>query len=83
MQVSAYFQQIFFGLDHRTLESALRQVPDYLMPAIEEDRVRALRLRSDSPELRPISIVPENLFPSISPCRDVVYRTSKLSPRRS
>ena len=35
MQLSAYFQQIFFGLDYRTLESALKQVPDYLMPAIK------------------------------------------------
>ena len=44
MQVSAYFQQIFFDLDFRTLESALKQVPDYLMPAIKEDRVRGLQL---------------------------------------
>jgi len=40
MQISAHFQQIFFGLNDRTLKSALKQMPDYLMPAIKVDRVR-------------------------------------------
>ena len=44
MQIAAHFQQIFFGLNERTLESALKQMPDYLMPAIEVDRVRGLKL---------------------------------------
>ena len=34
-------------------------------------------------KLRPISIIPENLFPSISACHDVVDGTGKLNPRRS
>ena len=34
-------------------------------------------------KLRPISIIPENLFPSISARHDVVDRTGKLNPRRS
>ena len=34
-QISAYFQQIFFGFDYRALESAPKMVPDYLMPAIK------------------------------------------------
>src|SRR5271165_1004035 len=42
MQISAHLQQIFFGLDDRTLESALKQMPDYLMPAIKVNRVRGL-----------------------------------------
>ena len=33
-------------------------------------------------KLRPISIIPENLFPSISPCHDMVHRTGKLIPRK-
>ena len=44
MQISAYFQQIFFSLNYRTLESALKQMPDYLMAAIEVDRLRGLQL---------------------------------------
>src|SRR5271165_1508653 len=44
MQIAAYFQQIFFSLDYRTLESALKQMPDYLMAAIKVDRVRGLQL---------------------------------------
>jgi hypothetical protein len=39
MQIAAHFQQIFFGLNYRTLESTLKQMPDYLMPAIKVDRV--------------------------------------------
>ena len=35
MQIAAHFQQIFFGLNDRTLESALKQMSDYLMPAIK------------------------------------------------
>jgi hypothetical protein len=34
-------------------------------------------------KLRPISIIPENLFPSISARHDVVDGTGKLNPRRS
>src|ERR1700693_2208380 len=34
-------------------------------------------------KLRPISIIPENLFPSISARHDVVDGSSKLNPRRS
>ena len=119
MQISAYFQQIFFSLDYRTLESALKQMPDYLMAAIKVDRVRGLQLmdplrkvalgrRRDqmkmilhqditmhfhpvalcalsqiAQKLRPISIIPENLFPSISARHDVVDGTGKLNPRRS
>jgi hypothetical protein len=29
MQISAHFQQIFVGLNDRTLESALKQMPEY------------------------------------------------------
>jgi hypothetical protein len=29
MQISAHLEQIFFGLDDRTLESALKQMSDY------------------------------------------------------
>jgi hypothetical protein len=34
-------------------------------------------------KFEPISIVPEILFPTIAPCRDVVHRTSELNPSRS
>jgi hypothetical protein len=34
-------------------------------------------------KLPSISIIPENLFPSISARHDVVDRTGKLNPRRS
>jgi hypothetical protein len=34
-------------------------------------------------KLPSISIIPENLFPSISACHDVVDGTGKLNPRRS
>jgi CubicO group peptidase (beta-lactamase class C family) len=38
----AHLQQIFFDLDDRTLESALKQMPDYRMLAIKIDRARGL-----------------------------------------
>jgi hypothetical protein len=41
---AAYFQQIFFGLDYRTFESALKQMPYYPMATIKVDRVRCLQL---------------------------------------
>ena len=44
MQIAAHFQQIFFGLNYRTLESAPKQMPDYLTPAIKVDRLRGLQL---------------------------------------
>jgi hypothetical protein len=30
MQIAAHFQQIFLVLNYRTLESTLKQMPDYL-----------------------------------------------------
>ena len=42
MQIATHYQQIFFGFNNRTLESALKQMPDHLMPMIKVNRVRGL-----------------------------------------
>jgi len=43
----ADLQQICFGLDDRTFESALKQVPDYLMPEIKVDHVFSWCIHSE------------------------------------
>jgi hypothetical protein len=43
VSLTAHFQQSFFGLNYRTIKSALKQMPDYLMPAIKVDRVGGLQ----------------------------------------
>jgi hypothetical protein len=43
----------------------------------------ALRLQRESPKLPPISIIQENLLPSISARHHVMDGTGKLNPRRS
>ena len=55
MQISAHFQRIFFGLDDRTLESALKQMPDDLMPAIKIDGVRGLH----EPDFNAVDAMPK------------------------
>jgi hypothetical protein len=42
MQIATHYQQVFFGFNNRTLESALKQMPDHLMPMIKVDRVRGV-----------------------------------------
>jgi ABC-type siderophore export system fused ATPase/permease subunit len=108
MQISAYFQQITLGFYYGALKSAVKQMPDQLMPPIKVDRVRSLELMHPlgkiplrrrrhqvemihhenvtmhfypvalcpfgqiAQKLRPISVIPENLLPSISTRHGVV-----------
>jgi hypothetical protein len=116
MQISAYFQQITLSLYYGALKSALKQMPDQLMPPIKVDRVRGLELMHPLgkislgrrrhqlemihhedvtvhfypvalcpfgqvvEKLGPISVIPENLFLSISTRNDVVHRSGELNP---
>lgn len=52
MQIATHYQQVFFGFNNRTLESALKQMPDHLMPMIKVDRVRGVQ---QNPLLREVA----------------------------